>query len=68
MQSSGPQQVKKAVAAVEEELTFLLRTAYNLSQDSAPWQQRDFLKQAREYAARVNRLTRARVRSARNQS
>lgn len=62
MQDSGPQQVKKAAAAMEEEATSLLQAAHVLTPTSEPWRQRDLLKQAREYARAVNALTRVRKR------
>lgn len=61
--SSGPQKVRKAAASVEHAATVLLRNAYGLTQDSAAWEQRDFLGQARDYAAAVNRLSRVRTRA-----
>lgn len=61
--SSGPQKVRKACSNVEQEATILLRKAQSLTQDSAPWEHRDLLKQARDYAAAMNRLSLVRTRA-----
>lgn len=60
--SKGPQKVRNAASSVEQEATLLLRKAYGLTQDSAAWENRDLLKQARDYAAAMNRLSRVRTR------
>lgn len=58
----GPQKVRKAASAVEHEATILLSKAQALNIDSAAWQQRDLLAQARDYAAAVQRLSRVRYK------
>jgi hypothetical protein len=60
MQDSGPQKVRKAVVVMEHEAQILVSLAHSLSSTASAWQNRDLLKQAREYARAVDAVTRSR--------
>lgn len=60
MSGQGPQKVNKAVVAVEERAINLLRWACQLKTEASPWEHESLLKQAREYAAAVKRLSQVR--------
>lgn len=60
MQDSGPQKVKRAMAAMEHEAMTFIAQAQALPSNAAAWQNRDLLARAREYARAVNALTRVR--------